>query len=122
MAGILTNVLIIIFIKTFVDFSYQKAIIDFNLLMIIFNLLPIYPLDGYRIISHLLGIFFEFEYVFDLMFYLTLIFLFLLFVFGIIFKSFALIFLTIFLTIKLFIERKKVKTSLHLNSIIKLLK
>lgn len=49
-SGVFSNVLIItLFLNS--DFIYKDTIINYNIIMIIFSLLPIYPLDGYRILS-----------------------------------------------------------------------
>ena len=56
MAGPFTNLLIIIIGKIF---KLQTDIIYANLLILIFNLLPIYPLDGGRALKNLLKMFLE---------------------------------------------------------------
>ena len=59
MAGPLTNLLIIfIAINVEIDLFSNLMIIYANLLLILFNLLPIYPLDGGRILKGILHIFF----------------------------------------------------------------
>lgn len=50
-SGILMNLLLVIIIKSFKENYYTKLIFEYNLIMIIFNSLPIYPLDGYRILD-----------------------------------------------------------------------
>ena len=59
LAGPVTN--LIIFIVTyiwFIELSYSYLIIYANLLIFIFNLLPIYPLDGGRVLNGILHIIF----------------------------------------------------------------
>lgn len=59
LAGPLTNLLIIfIAINVEIDLFSNLMIIYANLLLILFNLLPIYPLDGGRILEGILHIFF----------------------------------------------------------------
>lgn len=59
LAGPITNViLIIIALNINMTIFYKLIIIYSNLLLIIFNLLPIYPLDGGRILKSLLHILF----------------------------------------------------------------
>lgn len=59
LAGPLTNLLIIfIAINVEIDLFSNLMIIYANLLLILFNLLPIYPLDGGRILKGILHIFF----------------------------------------------------------------
>ena len=59
LTGPLTNLLIIfIAINVEIDLFLNLMIIYANLLLILFNLLPIYPLDGGRILEGILHIFF----------------------------------------------------------------
>ena len=59
LAGPLTNLLIIfIAINVKIDLFSNLMIIYANLLLILFNLLPIYPVDGGRILKGILHIFF----------------------------------------------------------------
>lgn len=55
LSGVFINFLIIQF-SHLLD-SYQTIIYQYNLLLIVFNLLPIYPLDGYFILQELVGFF-----------------------------------------------------------------
>ena len=60
LAGPLTNIILIIIFTTckFTFLNIQKELLVYsNILIAIFNLLPIYPLDGGRIISGILHIF-----------------------------------------------------------------
>ena len=58
-AGPLTNLIILIFTYVFFGNSnFSSLVIYANLLKIIFNLLPIYPLDGGRILNGILHILF----------------------------------------------------------------
>lgn len=50
-SGILVNVLLYNIFLRISQFPYQKILLNYNLLMIVFNILPIYPLDGFRIIE-----------------------------------------------------------------------
>ncbi len=56
LGGPLTNVFVIILSSIFMDTTsvIQNSIIYANLLLLIFNLIPIYPLDGSRIIKGIL--------------------------------------------------------------------
>ncbi len=53
-AGPLTNVIIIVLTNLL---HMNKSIIDANLIILLFNLIPIYPLDGARIIKNLFKLF-----------------------------------------------------------------
>lgn len=55
-AGVLVNGLILIFTKYLGNLYYQDILIKYNLLLIIFNLLPIYPLDGFHLLEALFRI------------------------------------------------------------------
>lgn len=56
-AGIFVN-LLLLFISRFLPDSYlKKLLFNYNLLLIIFNLLPIYPLDGFQILQVILSFF-----------------------------------------------------------------
>lgn len=62
-SGVVSNLLILIFVyniseKSFL-FSYKELIISYNYSLIIFSLLPIYPLDGYNVLQGILTLFGE---------------------------------------------------------------
>lgn len=50
-AGILLNVLFLILSEKIPDPYYRQLVYQYNLLLIVFNLLPIYPLDGFHILE-----------------------------------------------------------------------
>lgn len=54
LAGVLLNYLLIVIFKKIENNYYKELIINYNYIMIVFNLLPIYPLDGYRLIETLI--------------------------------------------------------------------
>lgn len=51
--GIVANVILILIFKYLYQCIYSQMIIKYNLMLICFSLLPIYPLDGYRIIREI---------------------------------------------------------------------
>ena len=55
LAGITTNILLIVILKQFESILIIKTLIKFNKIMILFNIIPIFPLDGYRIIEDLIN-------------------------------------------------------------------
>ena len=51
----------------------MELLVEYNKLMIFINLIPIFPLDGYKIIYSILSNIFDDEYTVDCLFYLSLI-------------------------------------------------
>jgi len=60
-AGIFTNGIIYLIVYNGPSFKYQEMILNFNLILIIFNSLPIFPLDGYLILTNILSMFCKFQ-------------------------------------------------------------
>lgn len=54
LSGIVANILIVIIFSYF-KLIYSDLIVKYNLMLIFFSLLPIYPLDGYRILSEIVS-------------------------------------------------------------------
>lgn len=86
--------------------------------MIIFNLLPIFPLDGFQILSEILTIIYDESYSLDLLKYLNIFMLVVLSITCYIYKSLGLVILTIFLSIKFkdlmkTIKYKKLKSQIY---------
>lgn len=86
-SGIIGNILLIIIFK-------DKQMIYYNLLLVIFNLLPIYPLDGFNILKEFS--FFNYK-IYKVIFIIISLFL---FIVTIITKSFGIMLILIFLIIK----------------------
>lgn len=68
--------------------------------MLIINNLPIFPLDGFRIIDHFLSIFYEEEYRYDFMKYVSMVGLVIFSIVILITQSFGLFLICCFLTFK----------------------
>lgn len=112
LSGITINVLIILIIKNiYIDSAIKEVILSYNKLMIAFNLLPIYPLDGFRIIEVFLNMVFDYEYTQDLSTIISSFFLILICMYGMISKSGAIIIISIFLFLKMLERRKVLKFS-----------
>ncbi len=112
LSGITINVLIILIIKNiYIDSAIKEVILSYNKLMIAFNLLPIYPLDGFRIIEVFLNMVFDYEYAQDLSTIVSSFFLILICMYGMISKSGAIIIISIFLFLKILERRKVLKFS-----------
>lgn len=60
-SGILMNLVIYFLVSKLPAFSYQDIIVNFNLILILFNILPIYPLDGHLILKTLISSFCSFS-------------------------------------------------------------
>lgn len=55
-SGVAVNGVILIILRYLDNLYYQDILINYNQLLIVFNLLPIYPLDGYHLIEALLKV------------------------------------------------------------------
>lgn len=79
LSGVIVNLVIILIFKViklnFLDNNIIVIIIDYNILMVVLNLLPISPLDGYKILNTFFQTIFDEEYTKDCLYYLSLIFL-----------------------------------------------
>ena len=106
MAGILVNLIIYFVIKIF-KFNVPNTAYYFNLIMLLINILPIYPLDGYRILSKILNKIFDPEYTFEFLFWISIFFIFLCMLILYFFRIYFVILTLIFLIINLIIKRKK---------------
>lgn len=110
--GILSNLIFILIIKSRITYDYHK-------IMIILNLIPIIPLDGFQMVNVLLSCFYEDEFINDVLFYVGTLILSLLLIFSLIFKITFFILLSLFLFIRLYKFRKTKKLS-YLNNYLKL--
>ena len=90
--GIVANVILILIFKYLCQCIYSQMIIKYNLMLIFFSLLPIYPLDGYRIIRE---IFAEKTSI-----YISYITLFIIFLINIYLQSVGIFVITIYLFFK----------------------
>lgn len=112
MAGITTNVLLIIILKQFDSLLIIKTLIKFNKIMILFNIIPIFPLDGYRIINDLVNNNILFE---EIYLYLSILITIILMIIFYIFKIYGFIFILLYL-LKLSIDKLK-QTKIRQNVI-----
>lgn len=104
------NGIIILIVSFFKEnyYAYYKIINDYSLLMICFNLLPIYPLDGYRIIKIILEMYFDNEYTTEVCYYLSMLLIVILGIAFIIFSKW----LYLIIVFSLFIMNLKNKKTL----------
>lgn len=116
LAGIIANLLIIIIIKL-LKIDSLNYLISYNIVLIIFNLLPIIPLDGYRLLKDILLIIYEEEFTFTIIKKIDIFCLIMLFIIFLILKLYGLILLLIFLLYKLIkynIDNKKMYKLINL--------
>lgn len=91
----------------FTYFNLQGSFLyQYNLCMLLFNLLPIYPLDGYTIIEQLLHVRYESEYAFIKLTHITIFFNFLLTIYGFIVKKYFLIIFAAYFFVLFMIKRQ----------------
>lgn len=109
LGGVMVNLLIVFFSSNIP--VYAKTIKAYNELLIFFNLLPIFPLDGYRIMGTLFDIFFHPSisfYYSSVVSFLSLIILFIAFIYL---ESLGILIVAIYLT---FLNLKMIKERDHL--------
>ncbi len=115
LAGIAINGLIILTVKSSNLFAtlYQEVVIDYSIMMIMVNLLPVRPLDGSKLIEVILELFFDSEYASDLSFYLSILFLVILTIACLIFRKWPYLIFIIYLLMKNIKERKSMYQNLY---------
>ena len=101
LGGIMNQLILLIIIFYFrqhLDDSLYNMLIRYNLIIIIFNLMPIYPLDGYKIIINVMKL--KISYYYSLLFsqILSLICLFLFLILLIYFKLYTNLYMVIILS------------------------
>lgn len=79
-------IIIIIYNLNLIDISIYKLFIENNLYIIIFNLVPIYPLDGFKILNSTLELIFNYKKSNYISFIINIIFLIVFFLYLYIFK------------------------------------
>lgn len=116
LAGVVANLLIIIII-TFFNIESLNYLITYNVVIIIFNLIPIIPLDGYRILNDVLSVIYDDNYTFVLVKRIDLFCLFMMLLVLLILKIYGLFLIWSFLLLKYFkynIDDKKLKNIYYL--------
>lgn len=118
-AGPVTNViLIILFYKMNINVADKQRIIFSNLIIFLFNILPIYPLDGGRILKELLHICFGVKkakkYTNDISIITTIIITILSSIAIYYFKNIAILFIVIFLWWLVLNEKRKFEINMKL--------
>ena len=116
--GIIINLIIIILISI-LNLETLNYLIAYNLFMIVFNLIPIIPLDGYRLLNDVLTSIYDEEYSCYLIKKIDIICLMMLLIVMFILKLYGLLLIWCFLLYKYF--RYKVD-DVQINKIYKLFK
>ena len=120
MAGILSNIIVLLIIKLF-RLKIYDSVYYFNLIMLLINLLPIYPLDGYRIVSKILNKIFDPLYTFDFLFWISLFFILLGIIISYFFRIYFVILIFVLLTLNLIFKRKKEVNALKMKGLYNIL-
>jgi len=71
----ITLMLIFNLLKNTISYELYCLFIKYNIYIIIFNLLPIYPLDGYKILNSFIELFFSYKKSLYISFFINIIFL-----------------------------------------------
>lgn len=108
--GPIVQIVFYIFISNFNFFgNYYELFTYIHYSILIFNLLPIYPLDGGRILQCLISYFTSYNLSFKIIFLLSYIFIIVFFILFLINPGINLLFIIVFLFLKLLIEYKNIK-------------
>lgn len=112
-SGIVFNLILSFFLK-------DAYLLKYNNYLLIFNLLIIYPLDGYRVLEEVLDIFYEKEYLNRLMFIISIVCSITFFVLIFYIKYYGYLIILIYLNYKNYInyksQRLKYKSEFYKNS------
>jgi len=112
----------LIFIILFVIFGVNSELIYVNILIFLFNMITIYPLDGGRILKYILCFFvgrFKALRITNILSNLTAIILTIfIFVLSIYFKNIAYVFMNIYILIILIVENKKYRIKKEMYKIL----
>ena len=79
-------IIYILFKLSLIDYYYYSIFYKYNFYIIIFNLLPIYPLDGFKIIGSILELFFSYIKSINISLVINILFLFLFIIYLYVFK------------------------------------
>ena len=115
-AGVISNLIIILLIKIS-GFKSLNYLLFYNLFIIIFNLIPIIPLDGFRILNDLLSSIYDDNYTFVIIKKIDFFCLFMMLIILLLLKIYGLFLIWCFLVVKYFkynIDDKKIKNLYYL--------
>ncbi len=115
-AGVISNLIIILLIKI-IGVSNLNYLVYYNLFIVIFNLIPIIPLDGFRILNDLLSCIYDDNYTFIIIKKIDCFCLIMMLIILLILKIYGLVLIWCYLLIKYFkynIDDKKIKNLYYL--------
>ena len=115
-AGVISNLIIILLIKI-TNINSLNYLVYYNLFIIIFNLIPIIPLDGFRIFNDLLSSIYDDNYTFIIIKKIDSFCLIMMLIILLILKIYGLLLIWCYLLVKYFkynIDDKKIKNLYYL--------
>ena len=115
-AGVISNLIIILLIKI-IGVSNLNYLVYYNLFIVIFNLIPIIPLDGFRILNDLLSCIYDDNYTFIIIKKIDCFCLIMMLIILFTLKIYGLVLIWCYLLIKYFkynIDDKKIKNIYYL--------
>lgn len=115
-AGVISNLIIILLIKI-TNIHSLNYLVYYNLFIIIFNLIPIIPLDGFRILNDLLSSIYDDNYTFIIIKKIDSFCLIMMLIILLILKIYGLLLIWCYLLVKYFkynIDDKKIKNLYYL--------
>lgn len=115
-SGVISNLIIILLIKI-TNINSLNYLVYYNLFIIIFNLIPIIPLDGFRILNDLLSSIYDDNYTFIIIKKIDSFCLIMMLIILLILKIYGLLLIWCYLLVKYFkynIDDKKIKNLYYL--------
>ena len=101
LGGILMNFVVILF-SLIIKNDLSTFIIKVNFLLIVTNILPIYPLDGFQIIFNIMTLFYDDEYVIDFLSIISYVFIAVISIVSFIYRAYGFMVISALLAYKTF--------------------
>lgn len=115
LGGIIVNILVVL-ITIHIPGIITKDLMKINMILALFNCLPIYPLDGFQLIRHFLNCIYEEEYLNDLLSLVSMLLIAVLFIIAFIYQSYGIMIILVVLFYKT-LQLKKNRNILYLKKI-----
>ena len=113
MVGIIFNLIVVILCFIF---KINQIILESNLFLLVFNIMPIYPLDGANALMELVKLKYDDEYTIDIIFLISIIFCIILIFFFIIIKMYLYLLFVLYFLYNLK-KIKNIKENYYLDKI-----